>query len=198
MRVEQEHWEKPPTTPAPTRSTCCSVTTWCLTAAPWIAAQQDPPPSVISQSLLKFTLSTRKDFTTGGTVVKNSPANAEDTGSIPAQEYPTCHRATKCVCHNYWACALEPGSSSYWNLCVPCSHALQQETPLQWEARTQQLERRPCSLQRRPSTAPHLKNKTKLGEFEANASLNVTIATTKSKSNSTTDLTDSTFPTSSV
>lgn len=52
---------KTPATPAPTRSTCCSVTMWCLTAAPWIAAHQDPPPSVISQSLLKFTLSTRKD-----------------------------------------------------------------------------------------------------------------------------------------
>ena len=142
----------------------------------------------------------------GGTMVKNSPANAEDTGLIPAQEYPTCHRATKCVCHNYWACALEPGSSSYWNLCVPCSHALQQETPLQWEARTQQLERRPCSLQWRPNTAPALPHpllkqtnkQKKLGEFEANASLKLTIATTKSKSNSTTDLTDWTFPTSSV
>ena len=27
---------------------------------------------------------------------------------------PTCHRATKLVCHNYWACALEPGNRNYW------------------------------------------------------------------------------------
>ena len=28
---------------------------------------------------------------------------------------PTCCRATKPMCHNYWACALEPGSRSYWS-----------------------------------------------------------------------------------
>ena len=29
------------------------------------------------------------------------------------QEDPTCHRATKPMCHNYWACVLEPGNQSY-------------------------------------------------------------------------------------
>ena len=29
-------------------------------------------------------------------------------------EDPTCHRATKPVRHNYWACALEPASHNYW------------------------------------------------------------------------------------
>ena len=29
-------------------------------------------------------------------------------------EDPTCCRATKPVCHNYWACALEPVSDDYW------------------------------------------------------------------------------------
>ena len=29
-------------------------------------------------------------------------------------EDPTCHRATKPVCHNYWACALELASHNYW------------------------------------------------------------------------------------
>ena len=32
---------------------------------------------------------------------------------------PTCHRATKPMQHNYWACALEPRSRNYW------AHALQ-------------------------------------------------------------------------
>ena len=41
----------------------------------------------------------------GGSVVKKLPANARDTGLIPDQENPTCHRATKPVRHNYWACA---------------------------------------------------------------------------------------------
>ena len=29
-------------------------------------------------------------------------------------EDPTCHGATKPVCHNYWACALKPASHNYW------------------------------------------------------------------------------------
>ena len=31
------------------------------------------------------------------------------------QEDPTCCRTTKPVCHNYWTCALEPGSWNYWS-----------------------------------------------------------------------------------
>ena len=31
-----------------------------------------------------------------------------------AREDPICHRATKPVCHNYWACALELVSHNYW------------------------------------------------------------------------------------
>ena len=30
------------------------------------------------------------------------------------QENPTCHRAAKPMCHNYWACTLEPTSHSCW------------------------------------------------------------------------------------
>ena len=30
------------------------------------------------------------------------------------REDATCHRATKPVHHNYWACALEPVSHNYW------------------------------------------------------------------------------------
>ena len=30
------------------------------------------------------------------------------------REEPTCHRATKPMHHNYWACALEPASHNYW------------------------------------------------------------------------------------
>ena len=30
------------------------------------------------------------------------------------REDPTCRGSTKPVCHNYWACALEPGSHNYW------------------------------------------------------------------------------------
>ena len=48
-------------------------------------------------------------------------------------EDPTCRGATKPVCHNYWACALEPASHGYWAH-VPRARALQQEKPLQWEA----------------------------------------------------------------
>ena len=43
----------------------------------------------------------------------------------------TCQGATKPVCRNYWACALEPRNHGAW---VPRAHAPQQEKPLQWEA----------------------------------------------------------------
>ena len=37
----------------------------------------------------------------GGSVAKNLPANARDTGSvIPDLEEPTCHGAAQSVCHN--------------------------------------------------------------------------------------------------
>ena len=68
------------------------------------------------------------------------------------QEDATCHRATKPVRHNYWACTLEPVSHNYRarepQLLSPCAttteahvpraRALQQEKPPQWEARTLQ------------------------------------------------------------
>ena len=38
-------------------------------------------------------------------------------------EDPTCRGATKLVCHNYWACALEPASQNYWACALePASH----------------------------------------------------------------------------
>ena len=52
----------------------------------------------------------------GGAVVKNLPANAGDMGSIPGPGRSTCYRATKPLCHNYWACTLEPTSHSFWSL----------------------------------------------------------------------------------
>ena len=49
----------------------------------------------------------------GGTVVKNLPANAGDTGSALVQEDPTCCGATKPMHHNYWACTVLM-SHNYW------------------------------------------------------------------------------------
>ena len=51
----------------------------------------------------------RGDFP-GSAVVKNPPANAGDTSSIP-------HAAGQ-LSHNYWACSLEPASHNYWSLCA--------------------------------------------------------------------------------
>ena len=39
-------------------------------------------------------------------------------------EDPTCHRATKPLHHNYWACVLEPTSHNYW-ACAPPAHTPQ-------------------------------------------------------------------------
>ena len=59
------------------------------------------------------------------------------------REDPTCHRATKPVRHNYWACALEPTSHTTETR-GPTACALQQEKPPQWEA---------CAPQRRVAPA---------------------------------------------
>ena len=45
------------------------------------------------------------------------------------REDPTCHRATKPRCHNYWACALEPTSHNYW------AHMPQLQKPVHLEPR---------------------------------------------------------------
>ena len=61
----------------------------------------------------------------GGPVVKNLPANAGDTGSVPGlgRSYMP-YGASKPVCHNCWACALEPTNHNYW------AHALQLLKPV--------------------------------------------------------------------
>jgi len=74
-----------------------------------------------------------------GSVVRNLPARAWDTGSI--REDPTCHTVTEPVRHNYWACALEPRRPQ------ARANAPQQEKPLQRESHSLQLERSPCSSQ---------------------------------------------------
>ena len=69
-------------------------------------------------------------------------------------EDPTCHRATKPVHHNYWACTLEPEDRDYWAhvpqlLNCVCSRACapQQEKPPQRQALASQLESSPRSPQ---------------------------------------------------
>ena len=52
-------------------------------------------------------------------------------------EDPTCCGATKPMCHNYWACALEPTSRSYWAH-APRARAPQREKPPQWKAHAPQ------------------------------------------------------------
>lgn len=54
-----------------------------------------------------------RDFT-GGPVVKNLPANAEDTGSTPGLGKPTCLRAAKPLHHT-----PELTSYNYCSLCMP-------------------------------------------------------------------------------
>ena len=80
-------------------------------------------------------------------------------------EDPTCSGATKPMCHNYGACALEPGSHNYWAHMLqllkpvcPKAHALQQEKPPQWEACVPQLEKSPSSNED-PAQPPKFKSK---------------------------------------
>ena len=79
----------------------------------------------------------------GGSVVRNLPANAGDSGSIPDLR-------RSCMLRGSWICALEPGNRNYWahmphllKPTFPRACALQQVKLLQWEA---------CSLQPESST----------------------------------------------
>ena len=93
--------------------------------------------------------------TSGDSVVKNLQASAGDTWvQSLVREDPTYCGATKPVCHNYWAHALEPGNRNcrahIWQLLKPAcprAHATQQEKLLQWEAHVPQLESSPWSQQ---------------------------------------------------
>ena len=74
------------------------------------------------------------------------------------QEDPTCRGAIKPMCHNYWACTLEPASHNCWARVLqllkpaPRAHAPQQEKPLQWEARALQQRVAPAHRsQRKPA-----------------------------------------------
>ena len=71
-----------------------------------------------------LTKNSSKDFP-GDSVVKNPPANARETGSIPAPEDSTSHGAILWnvhLCHNYWAGAPEP------MLCNKRSHCKEKPT----------------------------------------------------------------------
>ena len=86
-----------------------------------------------------------------GSGVKNLPANAGDMGLIPIQEDPTCQGAAKPMHHNYWACALGPGSRNCLRPMCPRAGTPRQEKPLWPEARGPQLESSPHSLQLKQS-----------------------------------------------
>lgn len=71
----------------------------------------------------------------GGAVVKNLPANSGDTVLISDLERSQS-AATESACHDYWACALQPGSPDHWahrpqllEPACPEAHALHQEKP---------------------------------------------------------------------
>ena len=58
-----------------------------------------------------------------GSVIKNLPVNAGDTGCVLDPGRSLDHRKITVpreqwspLCHDYWACALEPMSHSYWSL----------------------------------------------------------------------------------
>ena len=77
-----------------------------------------------------------RDFP-GGPVVEDPPADAGTQVQSLVQEDSTCLRATKPMCHNYWA--LMPQSVKPMH---PRIHAAQEKPP-QWESHAPQLESSP-------------------------------------------------------
>ena len=96
----------------------------------------------------------------GGSVVKNLPANAKDTGLIPGPgrshmpQSNEAHTQLLSLCSRAWEPQILRPPAIATEACVPKAHTLQQEKPLQWEARTLQLESIPILTQlERASTA---------------------------------------------
>ena len=95
---------------------------------------------------------------------KESTCNAGDMSSSLIWEYPICCGTTKPICHNYWTCALEPGSCNCWSNynMRPRACVLQQEKLLNWGAYTLQLENNLHSqLEKKPAQQqrPRIANK---------------------------------------
>ena len=97
----------------------------------------------------------------GGLMAKNPPCNARDISSIPGLGRPHVLRATKRMSQllnpNSRATAMGPHVTTT-EARAPRAQTLQQGTPLQREARTPQLEKKPRQ-HRRPGTARSLTNK---------------------------------------
>ena len=100
----------------------------------------------------------------GGAVVKNLPANARDTGSSPGPGRSHMPRSSYArapqllsLCSRACKPQLLSPRTTTTEAREPTARALQQEKPLQWEARAPQLEKARAQ-QQRPSTA---KNKNK-------------------------------------
>ena len=82
------------------------------------------------------------------------------------REDPTCRGATKPVCHNYWACALELANHNYWSprAYSPCSATREAtatrspHTATKSSPRSLQLEKA-CPQQRRPKADKNKINK---------------------------------------
>ena len=79
-----------------------------------VSASQFPNPGRDSLMCCIWLQWRVKDFP-GGAAVKNLPANAGNTGLMPGQGRSHMPRSNKPMCHNYWACTLEPTSHNYWS-----------------------------------------------------------------------------------
>ena len=68
-------------------------------------------------------------------------------------EDPTCCRTTKHMCHNYWACALEPTSLNYWALVLKLLKPTHLEPVLHKDSSPHLSLEKTFLQQQRPSTA---------------------------------------------
>ena len=109
------------------------------------------------------------------------------------REGPTCHGTIKPVCHNYWACALEPASHNCRRP-LPRARALEQERPLPWEVWAPQwesslhsprLEKKPCGGKDPAQPKINLKIKKKKIEKQKNMELKIQNGESLDKRNTT-------------
>ena len=102
-----------------------------------------PDPGIKIVSLESSVLAQIPCHCPHGSVIKNPPADAGDTCSIPGLGRFQLPQSNKRVQHIYWAHALDPGAATA-EACLPKSLSSATQRPAQWEARTLQLESNPA------------------------------------------------------
>ena len=121
----------------------------------WLSSCRSGDPFVICRNIESLSCTPGKNIVLGfpgGSVVKNPPLNAGDTGSIPELGRSHMLRSNEAPAPQLLSLCSRTWEAQLLKCVCPGACAPQQEKALQWEAHTSQLESSPHStqLEKRP------------------------------------------------